>query len=280
LAVFAMLGIACLLMASGRATKGVSSAAAGESAPMDSRAARAANPVVVELFTSEGCSSCPPADRLLARLEQTQPVAGAQIIALEQHVDYWNDQGWMDPFSSALFTERQSDYVRALHADTAYTPQMIVDGATEFVGSDEREAFVAIAKSARISKATIVLEQRQDSKSGPDSAPLRVRLEPLANWDAGDSADVVLAIAENNLSSSVTRGENAGAQLPHRAVVREMRVLGSVSSTGSFSAEPDEKLAKNWKRENLRAVVFVQQRTSRHILGAAAISLATPGSGL
>jgi hypothetical protein len=280
LAMFAMLGVACLWMASGRAAPSGAPGATRQSAQMESHVEPGANPVIVELFTSEGCSSCPPADRLLARLEQTQPVASAQIIALEQHVDYWNDLSWMDPFSSAQFSERQSDYVRALHADSAYTPQMVVDGATGFVGSDERDALAAIAKSSRSAKATVVLERGQDSKAGPELAALRVRLEPpLTNWDVREGADVVLAITENGLTSSVTRGENAGAQLGHRAVVREMRVLGQVNSAGSFAAQADLKLGKNWKRENLRAVVFIQTRWNRHILGAAAISLAAPGSG-
>jgi hypothetical protein len=235
-------------------------------------------PVVVELFTSEGCSSCPPADRLLAHLDRTQPVPGARIIALEQHVDYWNNDGWMDPFSSAFFTERQSDYVRALHADTSYTPQMVVDGAAEFVGSDERTALAAIAKSSQTPKANIELEPRQDSKSGAGKVALRVRLEPVAGWIARDSADVVLAITEDGLSSNVTRGENKGSQLAHRAVVRRLRVIGALKSDGSFSADPDENLEKNWKRDNLHAVVFIQQRGSRRILGAAEISLAAPAA--
>jgi hypothetical protein len=266
-----LLEVACLWIASGRPASGFAPSPAAEIAQTAPRAGQAATPVVVELFTSEGCSSCPPADRLLARLDQTQPVADAHIIALEQHVDYWNSDGWTDPFSSALFTQRQSDYVRALHADTAYTPQMVVDGATEFVGSDERHALAAIAKASRTSRAAVALQRGDDSKSGPDWEPLSVRVDPIAGWNANDFADVVLAITEDGLSSNVTRGENAGAQLSHRAVVREMRILGSVKSDGSFSAEPDEKLATNWKRENLRVVVFVQERASRHILGGAEI---------
>jgi len=126
----------------------------------------------------------------------------------------------------------------------------------------------------------VVLAQRPDSKAGPETAALSVRLEPpLTNWDAHEGADVVLAITENGLSSSVTRGENAGSQLSHRAVVREMKVLGQVKSDGSFAADPDLKLAKNWKRENLRAVVFLQARRSLHILGAAAVSLSAPANG-
>jgi hypothetical protein len=279
-AMFAMLGVACLLTSSSRAAIGSALEASREGVQTETRAGQAATPVIVELFTSEGCSTCPPADRLLATLEQTQPVAGAQIIALEQHVDYWNSQGWTDPFSSPFFTERQADYVRVLHASTSYTPEMVVDGAAEFVGSNRPAALAAIAKYSQTAKATVVIEQRQDSKAGPETAALSIRLDhPPANWDAHEGADVILAITENALSSSVTRGENAGSQLSHRAVVREMKVLGQVKSDGSFTADPDLKLGKNWKRENLRAVVFLQARRSRHILGAAAVSLSAPASG-
>src|ERR1700735_1542793 len=93
-------------------------------------------PVIVELFTSEGCSSCPAADRMLARLEQTQPVPGAQVVAIEEHVDYWNQLGWNDPFSSPQYRARQNDYAVAFKANNIYTPQMVVNGQSEFVGSD------------------------------------------------------------------------------------------------------------------------------------------------
>ena len=103
-------------------------------------------PVVVELFTSEGCSSCPPADRLLARLEREQPVEGAEVVALAQHVDYWNDLGWADPFSSHEASERQGEYAEAFGKDGVYTPQMIVDGRTEFPGGQSGKAFETIRR--------------------------------------------------------------------------------------------------------------------------------------
>src|SRR5499427_8004033 len=114
------------------------------------------SPVIVELFTSEGCSSCPPADEVLAQLQQTQPIAGAEVIALSEHVDYWNYIGWSDPFSSSSFSARQQTYAQAFgQQDRVYTPQMIVDGQTEFNGSAMNKAREEIAKAARSPKADV-----------------------------------------------------------------------------------------------------------------------------
>jgi hypothetical protein len=231
-------------------------------------------PVLVELFTSEGCSSCPPADELLMRLEKTQPVPGAEIIALGEHVDYWNRLGWADPYSSAEFSERQRAYARAFRSDTIYTPQMVVDGQAEFVGSDGRKAQDAIAKVARAPKATVQLTRGKNPAGEKSNAiQLQVRVENLPAVSAGDTAEVFLAITESHLHSSVSRGENAGRRLSHTAVVRQLSIIGRVSATTSFTAEPIVTLASGWKQENLRAVVFVQERASRRVLGAAAIGL-------
>lgn len=232
-------------------------------------------PVLVELFTSEGCSSCPPADDLLIRLEQTQPIPGAEVIVLSQHVDYWNRLGWTDPYSAAEFSARQGDYSTAFNRDGVYTPQMVVDGQAEFVGSNQERAREAITSAARAPKATITLTKNAGGASA-DAIPLEVRIEKLPRTSAGDTAEVLLAITESNLRSNVARGENSGRRLTHTAVVRQLSVIGTASagSSEAFTATPVVTLANSWKRANLRAVVFVQERASRKVLGAATMALA------
>ncbi len=234
-------------------------------------------PVIVELFTSEGCSSCPPADELLTRLDKSQPVPGAEIIVLAEHVDYWNRLGWTDPYSSAEFSRRQGEYARAFGRDGVYTPQMIVDGQTEFPGGNRNKAYEAIAKATRTPKAfvQIITSPQSVEEKKTDQMRLAVRVEKLPAVGDGDTAEVLLAITENNLSTNVPRGENAGRRLSHVGVVRQFNVIGSMDThgTSAFKAEPIVALGRGLKRENLRAVVFVQERASRRVLGAAVIRL-------
>lgn len=231
-------------------------------------------PVVVELFTSEGCSDCPPADALLAELSKAQPVAGAMVIALEQHVDYWDHQGWRDPFSSAKFTERQNSYATVFHNASIYTPQMVVDGRVEFVGSHDRKARQTIAESAKTAKTEISVRMAGDAADAPE-IPLGVHVDKISGVTDGDAAEIFLAITESGLHSDIARGENAGRKLDHFGVVRSLERIGTKEKawdTG-FSVATRAKLASNWKRENLHAVVFIQERHSRHILGATEIAL-------
>ena len=249
------------------------------STPALERADGVRSPVIVELFTSEGCSSCPPADAVLERLQQTQPVAGAEVIALSEHVDYWNYIGWSDPFSSAAFSARQETYARALgQQDRVYTPQMIVDGQTEFNGSAMNKALEAIAKAARSPKADVRIVI-PETKTQKDNQEIRfnVSVKNVPPVDRGDVAEVILALTEDKLSSNVTRGENSGRKLAHTAVVREMRALGRVDpATKTFDSEKTMAIADGWKRDDLRVVVFVQERAHRRVLGAAVLNLAAP----
>src|SRR5690348_9953601 len=112
-------------------------------------------PVLVELSTSEGCSACPPAHALLEKLDRSQPVRNAQLVILSEHVDYWNDIGWKDPYSSHDFSVRQGDYAHRFRLDGPYTPQMVVDGEAQFVGSDERRAIEAIEGAAKAEKVPV-----------------------------------------------------------------------------------------------------------------------------
>lgn len=228
------------------------------------------SPVIVELFTSEGCSSCPPADKVLAELESAQQVAGAEIIPMSEHVDYWNYIGWSDPFSSDMFSARQQAYAPIFRNDGVYTPQMVVDGQAEFIGSNLTKAQTAIARAAKLPKGEVSVQ----SALGAQSVKLKISVAKLPAIVANDTAEVLLAITENNLTSQVARGENSGRRLPHTAVVRELRSLGNLNgSSKPFQTETTVLISKNWKRENLRAVIFVQERRNKRILGAASTNL-------
>jgi hypothetical protein len=229
--------------------------------------------VIIELFTSEGCSSCPPADVLLSQLEEKQPVAGVEIIALSEHVDYWNRLGWADPYSSALFSQRQSEYSQAFGLRDIYTPQMVVDGRVEFVGSQSHRARQVIGEALKTPKAKLRL--MLDYKAQAGGIPVSVGLENLPPVSNGDSAELLLVIAENNLHSNVSRGENSGRKLAHTAVVRQLRNLGRVESAKqNFTATL--ALEKGWNPQHLKVVAFVQERQSRLILGAASLKLTEP----
>jgi hypothetical protein len=231
-------------------------------------------PVVVELFTSEGCSSCPPADALLARLAEGQLGSNVQLIALEEHVDYWNDLGWVDPFSSRDWTARQYVYAGALGNENPYTPQMVVDGTAEFVGNHSKQARETILKAAGNPKTAVALVQGESKSAGAINFSAKVgKLEGTAGSDA---KEVWLAITETGLHSAVTRGENAGEDLHHAAIVRFMRKIGEAKTDRepSFAGDATVPLKKEWKRENLRAVLFVQEKKSRRIFGASEIRIA------
>jgi hypothetical protein len=216
-------------------------------------------PVIVELFTSEGCSSCPPADALLSRLARGTP--DIEVIPLSEHVDYWNYLGWQDRFSSPLFSARQQDYGRLFQVESVYTPQMVVNGQVEFSGSDGERAIREIQKAAQGPRATVAVSISGDT--------MRLKVEKLP--PATRAADIFLAITETDLENNVLRGENSGRQLRHTGVVRSLTSMGhlDMKKAAAYSAEAKLNIRPEWRRENLRVVLFVQDRGSRKILGAA-----------
>jgi hypothetical protein len=208
-------------------------------------------PVFLELFTSEGCSSCPPADRLLEKLDKEQSIAGAQVIVLSEHVDYWNHLGWADPFSSALYSERQREYASHLDGQT-YTPELVVDGAKGFVGSDQREAERAIKEAAGHSKAPIqVVAERADKKA-------RVNI----HVDGQGGGTLYLALAHDAMRSQVLRGENGGRSLSHVAVAYSIEKVGRLDGkTVDF-----ERTINLKSGGATRVIAFVAQGGSGHVV--------------
>jgi hypothetical protein len=212
----------------------------------------------VELFTSEGCSSCPPADNVLARFEREG------VIVLGEHVDYWDGLGWKDRFSSPLFSSRQQDYGAAMLSGNIYTPQVVINGAKEVLGSDSRAISAAIAEASRNPRAQV--DFRLTNK---DTIVIQIGKLPPGSHHS----DVLLAITESSLESNVSAGENNGSKLRHAAVVRSMSRLAVINpaTPGEYSAEARLNLRSEWNRENLKLVLLVQDKQTRHILGAAAL---------
>lgn len=254
------LAVAVLLITSG--ARSGSAAAAPPLAPV---------PVLVELFTSEGCSSCPPADELLIDLVAKQPVEGVFVVGLSEHVDYWNQLGWSDPFSSAAFSARQNAYARVARTDRVYTPQAVVDGRNEIVGSDRESLLRAIRQAGARVKAVIDLAWTAGDAPGHE---LRVT---IAGAPGLGGADVYLAVAEDGLATAVGRGENAGRTLRHAAVTRRLTKIGRTEKDGAFRRVVDVALLPEWKPAALHVVAFAQ-RDGGPILAIAARPVDRPAT--
>jgi|SRR5581483_16890 len=221
-----------------------------------------ATPILVELFTSEGCSDCPPADAFLEKLDQ-QPFSRAQMIVLSEHVDYWNHDGWKDPFSSPFFSERQQEYAREFALQTVYTPQMVVDGSSEFVGGNQGAASKAFTKAAAAPKIDLRLSAMQIEAANTLLAHLEVAALPK-----GEKGDVYIAIALNHAESQVSAGENSGHKLSHTAVVRSLTKVGSLQKEQSFAEDLRLPLPSGVPTDNLRLIAFVQKPHQGAVLGA------------
>ncbi len=229
-------------------------------APRAAGAAPARGVAVVELFSSEGCSSCPPADRLLGQLAAEAHASGQPVYTLEFHVDYWDHLGWRDPFDSHAYTERQQRYAEALESGSLYTPEMVVDGRASFVGSDAKRARGEVAAAL--------------ARPGAVAVSVTASRESGHRWDvrwrvagAPHGATLCLALAESGLVSSVARGENAGRTLHHASVVR---AFDAVALDGRASGETTLDAPAGVNPAHARVVAFVQEPRGLAVLGAAA----------
>lgn len=225
-------------------------------------------PIIVELFTSEGCSSCPPADSLLSWLSQTQPFPDVLIIPLSQHVDYWDQLGWRDRFSSPQFTERQQAYASAFDLPNVYTPQMVIDGRAAVVGSLKEEVTAEIRRAYAEPKIPMNLEATRHS----NRHELQVRIQVKRTTEpSAIASDVWLAITENALVTDVMAGENMFRRLRHTGVVHHLERLIDIvhNSDGHNIINGQVRLSPTWKNNQLRVVAFLQDRNSQRVVGAA-----------
>ncbi len=209
---------------------------------------------VVELFTSEGCSSCPPADELAAKIQKE--TGDKPVYILAYHVDYWNRLGWKDPFSSAEFSDRQRMYAHNLKLSSVYTPQIVVNGKKEFIGSEEGTLCNAI-KGALQSPSSVQLSISVAAIK-PGTATL--------NYKTGNADNAVLEIAvlQKNATTKVERGENSGRTLSHVQIVRKLKSVTLPSNSGSI----DVALPRGYNTREWEIIGFLQNRQNGNILSA------------
>ena len=226
-------------------------------------------PILLELFTSEGCSSCPPVDEFVRHMDESQPVAGAQLIVLSEHVDYWDHDGWKDKYSSPQFTERQNGYVHAMNLQTAYTPQMVIDGYIELKGSIS-EIEQTFAKELKIAKIPVRIA------AAKIEAPSQLKVKVEADPAEKHGGTVWVAVALDHAASQVSAGENSGKQLQHVAVVEELKKIGKLDKGKPFSQEITLKLKPDTDPKNLRIIAFIQEPNEGKVLGATSVKVSNP----
>ena len=225
---------------------------------------------LVQLFTSEGCSSCPPADALLDRLAQNAERRNQPLYPLSFHVDYWDHLGWKDPYSSHNFSELQRQYARVWNATTVYTPQMIVNGMNGFVGSSSRTANREIRMALTTMPNFQIQLMAQTNPNTPDKTLVRFDIMPLPNYDPEEyRLNLIIASAEDAIITKVEAGENAGKTLPHCAVVRTYNTIPF--SQQHLEGELLINLPEGAKPVNTNIVAYVQDPETLGILGASRI---------
>ena len=212
---------------------------------------------VLELFTSEGCSSCPPADDVLRDLARD-----SNVIALSFHVTYWNRLGWKDSFSQKKFDDRQYAYGDKFKANGVYTPQTVINGTVEIVGSKRGDVSKAV-KSALETPAKVKITLKTTVTDG------EIEVKYALSGEVPKDAVVQFALVESGFATKVKRGENSGQTLKHDNVVRDFESKKGVYTEGSFSFFP----LSGWTVKNCSVVAFVQERGLGKILGGAKTTL-------
>jgi hypothetical protein len=216
-------------------------------------------PIVVELFTSEGCSSCPPADALLRTLDSSQPVPAARLIVLEEHVDYWDDLGWKDPFSSHDWTLRQTEYAQRLNVRAPYTPQMVINGGVELLGSDSSRAIKVFDEARSLPVVPIHI-----SAIRVENGKVHARVE---TGEVPARAEIFVVLALDHADTQVKRGENGGRHLEHVGVLQSLNGAGKVQKGQSFSK--DVVVSAGKPGTAYRVIAFIQEPDQGKIMGAA-----------
>ena len=234
--------------------------------PVEARSVDEKVPVLVELFTSEGCSSCPSADRLLSKLWREQPVEGAYIVPLSEHVDYWNYLGWKDPFSQASLSARQNNYVNRIKSSSVYTPQMVVDGRLAFVGSSESQALAAIKQAITAPAAGLAIT---NYKNVAGTLSFDLKLSSLPPDCIGRPLALCFALVDDTTRSQVTSGENNGSRLNHISVVRNLEVVKRIkptsTETAAINCQTTHQLPQSQSAQHI--IVFLQDEENGTIWG-------------
>jgi hypothetical protein len=215
---------------------------------------------VIELFTSEGCSSCPPADELVAKIQKESKDKPVYILVF--HVDYWNRLGWKDAFSSADYSKRQGDYASYLHLQSVYTPQIVVNGKTEFVGSEEGTLRNAIKNS---------LQKLSPSQLSLNISTVERGQASIKYTTEGADKNTVLQIAvlQKNAQTKVERGENAGHTLSHVQIVRKLQRVVLNGNTGSVNVS----LPQGFDTQGWEVIGFLQNTSTGAVTAGARAAL-------
>ena len=231
-----------------------------------SRAEVAAAPVLIELFTAEGCSSCPPADHFLEQLDTAQPIPGAHLIVLSEHVDYWDGQGWPDPYASKAFTERQVAYERSLKVSEPFTPQFVVDGTIDMRLSRRELISKQLLNAAAAAKIPVSIESL---RAGSNAAPAISGVVLVGGMTGDRPCELFVGVALDHADTQVLRGENRGQHLTHVAVLRELVRVGTVAPGAASRQSFSIPLRPGLGGVPLRIIAFVQRPGPGAVLGAA-----------